>query len=106
MPYSIGRSGFFLSAAMVRPKKQIRVELYISGSKAKSFFAELLRQKDAVERELGYPLEWWELPSRKDSRVGCQLNDVDPENEADWPRQHDWLAKRLNDMHRVFATRV
>ena len=30
------------------------------------------------------------------------LNGVDPEDEADWPRQHEWLAKRLNDMHRVF----
>jgi hypothetical protein len=34
------------------------------------------------------------------------LNDVDPEDEADWPRQHQWLAKRLNDFHRVFANRV
>jgi hypothetical protein len=34
------------------------------------------------------------------------LNEVDPEDEADWPRQHEWLAKRLNGMHRVFAQRV
>jgi hypothetical protein len=26
--------------------------------------------------------------------------------KPDWPRQHEWLAKRLNDMHRVFAQRV
>ena len=64
------------------------------------------RQKDAIERELGQSLEWEELPSRRDCRVSSYLNEVDPEDEADWPRQHEWLAKRLNDMHRVFAQRV
>jgi hypothetical protein len=34
-------------------------------------------------------------------RIGV-LNDADPDDRKDWPRQHEWLAKRLNDMHRVF----
>ena len=46
-------------------------------------------------RELGYQLEWEELPSKRDCRISSYLNDVDPENEADWPRQREWLAKRL-----------
>ena len=66
----------------------------------------LHEQKDAIEQELGYPLEWEELPSRQDCRISVYLNDVDPEDETDWPRQHEWLAVRLNDMHRVFASRV
>ena len=28
---------------------------------------------------------------------------VDPENKADWARQHEWLAGHLNDLHRVLA---
>src|SRR5262249_32579022 len=87
-------------------KDQIRAELYISGDQAKSFFGLLKRQKDAIEQELGHSLEWEELPSRRDSRISSYLNGVDPENEEDWPRQHEWLAKRLNDMYRVFAQRV
>jgi Domain of unknown function (DUF4268) len=106
MAYGIGRSGFQLSAVMTRPKHQIRAELYISGERAKEYLALLMRQKDAIERELGYVLEWEELPSRRDCRIASYLNEVDPENEADWPRQHEWLAKRLNDMHRVFVHRV
>ena len=51
-------------------------------------------------------MEWEELPSRRDCRISSYLNEVDPEDEADSPRQHEWLAKRLNDMHRVFAQRV
>ena len=57
-------------------------------------------------RNLGYPLEWEELPEAQDCRIACYLNDVDPADQTDWPRQHEWLAKRLNEMHRVFAPRV
>ncbi len=106
MAFPIGRSGFHLGAVMLRPKNQVRTELYISGDRAKAFFGLLKGQKDAIERELGYPLEWEELPSRRDCRIASYLNAVDPEDEADWPRQHEWLTKRLNDMHRVLAQRV
>jgi Domain of unknown function (DUF4268) len=106
MAYSIGRSGFWLGAVMIRPKRQIRSELYISGERAKAFFHLLHAQKGAIEQELGYPLEWEELPNRQDCRISTYLNEVDPEDEEDWSRQHEWLASRLNDMHRVFAGRI
>jgi hypothetical protein len=106
MSFPIGRSGFYLNGVMIRPKDQIRAEIYISGDQAKSFFGLLKRQRDAIEQELSQPLEWEELPSRRDCRISSYLNGADPEDEADWPRQHEWLAKRLNDMHRVFAPRV
>jgi hypothetical protein len=104
--YPIGDSRFNLGAVMIRPKSKIRAELYIKGDQAKALFALLQHEKDSIERELGFPLEWEELPERRDCRVASYMNDVDPEDEADWPRQHEWLAKRLNEMHRVFAPRV
>lgn len=106
MAYSIGRTEFNLGAAMIRPKRLVRAELYISGDKAKRFFFLLKEQQDAVEQSLGYPLDWEELPARRDARISVSYQDLDPENQSDWPRQHDWLAKRLNDLHRVFVNRV
>lgn len=106
MTYPVGRSRFHLSAVMLRPKNQIRAELYISGEHAKAFYALLKRQQVAIEQELGYPLEWEELPAGQDSRVAVYLGDLDPENQADWTRQHQWLVQRLNDLHSVFAQRV
>lgn len=106
MAYRIGRGNFSLNAAMNRPKKQIRAELYISGDQAKAFFGLLSRQKAEIERELGYTLQWDELPAGRDSRIFTQLNDVDSDDNADWPRQQEWLANRLNALHRVFARRV
>ncbi len=78
----------------------------MQGAPAKTFFGLLKNQKAEIERELGYPLEWEELPEVQHSRIVIFLNDADPSDEADWPRQHEWLAKRLNEMHRVFAPRV
>jgi hypothetical protein len=104
--YSIGRTGFSLSAVMIRPKNQVRAELYISGASAKDYFGLLRMQRDMIEHELGYGLEWEELPSRQDCRIAAYLNNADPENESDWPRQHEWLVKRLNDLHRVFSQRL
>ncbi len=106
MAYGIGRSGFHVATVMRRPRNQIHAELYISGDRAKAYFGLLEMQREAIEQELGYGLEWDELPARRDCRITSCLNDVNPEDEADWPRQHEWLAKRLNDMHRVFARRV
>lgn len=105
MSYSIGRSYFSIGAVMVRPQQQIRAELYIQGAQAKPHFAQLLQQKDTIEAEIGYPLNWEELPEGSDSRIAVVLK-ADPEDRSDWPRQHEWLAKRLNDIHRVFSGRV
>jgi len=91
---------------MTRQKRHIRAELYIAGDLAKPLFGLLRNQKAEIEKELGYRLEWEELPEARDCRIVCYLNDVDPADETDWPRQHEWLAKRLNELHQIFAPRV
>ena len=104
--FPIGRTGFNLAAVMIRTKNQIRAELYLRGDNAKAFFGLLKQQKDPIEQELNYPLEWEELPAGQDCRIASYLDGVNPEEESDWPRQHEWLAKRLNDMHGAFFRRV
>ena len=106
MNYSIGQSNMSLGTGMIRPKKRIRAELYLSGKHAKAFFHLLRRQKDDIEKELGYSLEWEERPDRQDSRIAVYRDQIDPENREDWTRQHEWLAISINDLHRVFAVRV
>ena len=58
MNYPISRGGFHLSGVMIRPKSQVRAELYISGDSAKALWALLKRQKNQIEQELGYELRW------------------------------------------------
>ena len=106
MAYRIGRSHLHLAAVMIRPRAQVRAELYFSGANAKAFFHLLAAQEDEIERDLGFALDWEELPEGQDSRTSICLNDADPEDVADWPRQHQWLATHLNEMHRVLSPRV
>ncbi len=106
MHYSIGRTGFWLSAVMLRQTRQIRAELYVAGDRAKALFALFETERAGIEVEIGYRLSWEELPTKRDCRIGVYLDDADPEEEADWPRQHRWLAERLNELHGVFAERV
>jgi Domain of unknown function (DUF4268) len=106
MSYPIGKADVHLGAAMVINRNRIRAELYLSGANAKAFFGLLRRQSEAIEQELGYPLEWEELPAGQDSRISVRLDDANPRNTDDWKRQHEWLAEKLNDLHRVFSRRV
>jgi hypothetical protein len=105
MSYPIGKSNIHLNAAMAVNRNQIRVELYFTGAHAKAYFGLLLRWKEAVQTELGYSLEWDALPAGQDSRIFIGLS-ANPRNTDDWKRQHEWLADKLNDMHRVFSNRV
>ncbi|MGV7218268.1 DUF4268 domain-containing protein [Bradyrhizobium sp. UFLA05-112] len=105
MRYPINHSSMSLNGVIVVGRAQIRAELYLRRSRAKAFFALLFQQKAEIERELGFNLDWQELPEGQDCRVALTI-EADPANEADWPRQHDWLATKLNEMYRVFAPRV
>ena len=111
MRYAIGSAGFSVNAVMQRLKGRIRTELYISGGDisggdADAFFGLLLEKKDDIERQFGNQLDWQERPERRHCRIAHHLDDVNPMDEADWPRQHKWLAEQLNAMHRVFSDRV
>ena len=106
MDYSVGKTGFSVGAYMLRDQKRIRAQLYISHKKAKIFYKELIKQKKVIEENLGYPLEWEELPERIHSRISVYMENADPEDENDWPRQHEWLAKKINEFHKVFYVQL
>jgi hypothetical protein len=106
MAYGIGRSRFNLSASVGRQSKRVMAELYISGPSAKAFFAQLEVGKDQIHKELGYELDWELLPEGQDCRIAKRLENADFDDVSDWPRQHEWLAQRLNELHKVFAARI
>jgi len=106
MSYGIGRSHTHVGAVMIRPQRKIRSEVYLSGDYAKQWFRQLEEQKADIENDLGYKLVWEFLPDRNDCRISSYLEEIDPEDETHWREQHVWLARRVNDFHRVFSDRV
>ena len=97
---------FNLYSMMHIGNREIRVALKIEAKDAKGLFQSLLKQRDAVENDLGYQLEWEESPDHLYSRIVDYNLGVDPTDRQDWPYQHQWLAERLDNMHRVFVDRV
>lgn len=106
MRYSIDGSNCWLRARMQRTGRRICAELYLRGNTAKPFFHLLRQQQEAVEEELGYPLEWEEKIDLSYSTIAIYQCDVNPDDETNWPQQHDWLAEHLNQLHRVFRQRI
>lgn len=103
--YSIGKSGVEINLAVNTQAQFLRVELTLHGSRAKERKEKLLQQKQEVEKELGYNLEWDDLQGTQQC-VRLHKYGVDPTDVEDWENQHNWLFSRLRDFHKVFHHRV
>lgn len=106
MTMSIGRSNFSLVATITEQSGSLRAELAMTGPTGKPAFDALLTERDGIDAAYGAGLVWDEMPGRKQTRISETLENVDIRDEADWPRQHNWLAERLDRLHRVFHDRV
>lgn len=107
MSYPIGRTGFNLGASLNIAEGHVRVELYMAGEEARSHRAQLERQRDQIEQELDFELEWGDqTPNARDQRISYYLRDIDIEDKSDWHIQHKWIATNLNALHRVFVERI
>lgn len=107
--YAIGRSGVHLVSIISMwnsetnsRSPEIRVDLYMNGPNAKLEFAVLEKQKDAIEKALGFPLRWHNPENKAACRISTRQN-ADFLNEQLWPQHFEWLRQRLETMHKVFA---
>jgi hypothetical protein len=74
----------------------------MDGPNAKQEFAALKKQRDSLERALGFPLTWHNPENKAMCRL-CTRQDADFLDEKLWPQQFAWLKQRLEVMHRIFA---
>lgn len=110
--HAIGRSGMHLSSIVSiwnsetnTRGPEIRAELVMNGPNAKLEFAALEKQRDSIERTLGFPLIWHNPENKAMCRLYTRQN-ADFLNEALWPQHFEWLCQRLEAMHKVFAPLV
>ena len=104
--FAIGRSKFRLQAFANTKDKRIGFELVLTGSYAKPHYYLLVEQKDEIEAELGFPLNWRELPTKKESRVTLRKPDTDPKRKSEWPEQHKWMLENLELLYKVFSQQI
>lgn len=109
MSFSIGRSGFNLSAVVSTWntvtkawENEIRAELVLTGPEAKSDFAELQKHQERIESKLGFKLGWHNPANAASCRIYVRM-DANFQDESAWPEHFAWMKERLEALHRVFA---
>ena len=104
--FSIGRADFSMEAWQASQNKEIGIRLYMRGQDATAHFYLLKEQQAEIEETFGEPLEWAGLPERKSCRISLRKGDTDPTDVGDWPKQHEWLADKLERFNTVFRPRI
>jgi hypothetical protein len=80
-------------------KQYVGCEIYIRNDK--ELYDQLFKNKDAIEKELGFELEWMELPDANASRI-IITHKGDPRNRDKWQEYNEWLLKTADLFARVF----
>lgn len=106
MYFAVGRSDFVLSATLNSRERKTTVALVIGGENSKAYYNLLKEDKAFIEKDMGYPLEWRDLPHRKESHITLQYKDADPMDKKRWEEYQQWMADTLEHFYRVFNKRV
>ena len=88
MTLSLGSSAYHLDILTLKNRNAVSVELYISDDK--SIFQQLFQHKDEIEAEIGFTLDWRELPDKKASRILIE-KPVNLDDHDEWHSQFDWI---------------
>jgi len=105
LDHSIGRSGFHLTLYLRIRKRQIGCALWIDHPDSKRAFAELQKQRAAIDGEADGHLDWEELPNRHACRI-AMYRDASFSDRETWPELFEWSLGRLKILSRLFAERV
>jgi Domain of unknown function (DUF4268) len=74
-----------------------RIGVFLRGKPG--YYARIWPKRKQIEAQIGAPLSW--NPDHDHWSVAVSIKG-DPTNREDWPRQHRWLALRLNEFIGAF----
>ena len=77
----------------------------MSDENAKRYFDQLQDQKEIIENELGYPLEWQRLEEKKATRIVIYRSGS-IEREEERKELIEWLYEKAKEFHRVFYPHI
>ncbi len=103
MQWGLGRSGTGLLA--IANAAEVLVGVDVNSRDHPTWFHKLHDDKDDIEAELGFALEWHEKPGNKYSllRVRRKADTRAPEKR---PAAFEWMLKHMDAIDRVFRPRI
>lgn len=102
---AVGKSKFSIALTVNTQLKRLGCEIYIRGEDAKRAFSHLKNQSTNIESELGYNLDWQELPDRQDARIKY-YTEGDIFNHESWNTCFTWFKENSEKFHKVFSNRI
>jgi hypothetical protein len=96
---ALGTSKCCISLTQNSQKKYVGCELYIWSDT--ELFKKLFSQKDQIEKELGFEVQWMELPNATASRIIITYSG-DPRDRAKWDEYKKWLVRTADLFSKVF----
>ncbi len=103
--YGAGGKNCYLCANITARKNQLSVEIRCARKNAKAHFFLLQNQREEIEAELGYSLEWIEYPETIGSSV-IYRREGDFSDQSSWMEFADWLIEHMEAFQRVFLPRI
>lgn len=101
--FSIGSGSAHVSLTINMPKQLLGCELWIAHNK--ELFQYLLKDKEAIEREVGAALEW-----RDTEGLACRIiqttGGFDISQEAEYEKHFEWLLQRADAFRKAFSGRI
>jgi hypothetical protein len=102
---SLGRSWIHLSNTANVPDKIIGVRVYIRGKVSDVVLEKLMTHREAIEQEIGEPLNWNPNPDNKDKIIAI-YRDADLFEQEKWPEYQAWMIDMNLKFIDAFKPRV
>ena len=104
----IGKSGIQLNGLIFKDRAAVDIYIDIGNfEKNKLVFDSLLNQKDTIENEIGYPLEWRRLDDKRASRIIRFIEGEGSLNEPEkWARLQEIMIDSAMRFDKAFRNRL
>lgn len=96
----IGMAEAHISLTVNTQKKRIAASIYIPNDK--QLYARFEQNRDIIEGELGFKLDWQPIPEGKAARISLEKN-VDLKLNSNWPEYFDWLLNMSKSFKAIFS---
>lgn len=97
---SIGTSKARISITLVNKEGFVGVELYIDGEKA--LFDSLFSQREEIEKELQFPLDWQRLDNKKASRILLKIEGLNFDDHSNYSLLMNDIIDKVIAMRTAF----
>ncbi len=101
---AIGTSEAHIAITLVNKENHIGIELYINNNKA--IYDRLYNNKNQIEEDLQFKLDWQRLDSKKASRIIHRINGLNFDDHSNYDALMDDIIDKVIRMRKVFKSYI